>query len=75
MYYPTDHSRDIMLVVCSKPVKEVLASLDSKGVGVLREVTVLEHVVNVIPNRLEVDAELTVVVNYLFSLAPVLVSL
>lgn len=64
-----------MLVVLSKPVKEVLASLDPKGVGVLREVTVLEHVVDVVPNCLEVDAELAVVVHYLLSLAPVFVSL
>ena len=42
-----------MLVVCSKPVKEVLASLNTEGVGILREVTVLEHVVDVIPNSFE----------------------
>ena len=41
-----------MLVVCSKLVKEVLSSFDTEGVGVLREVTVLEHVVDVIPDSL-----------------------
>lgn len=64
-----------MLVVLSKPVKEVLASLDSKGVGILREVTVLEHVVNVVPNRLDRYSKFAVVVHYLLSLAPVFVSL
>ena len=64
-----------MLVVCSKLVEEVLASFNAEGVGVIREVTVLEHVVDVIPDRLERDAKLAVVVYDLFSLAPVLVSL
>jgi hypothetical protein len=42
-----------MLVVCGKPVKEVLASFNAEGVGVLGEVTVLEHVVDVVPNSFE----------------------
>ena len=46
-----------MLVVCSKPVKEVLASLNTEGVGILREVTVLEHVVDVVPNGFELDLD------------------
>lgn len=64
-----------MLVVCSKPVEEVLASFNAEGVGVLREVTVLEHVVNVVPDSFQPDAELAIVIHYLFGLAPVLVSL
>jgi len=42
-----------VLVVCSKPLEEVLASFNAEGVGVLREVTVLEHVVDVVPNSFE----------------------
>lgn len=85
-----------MLVVCSKPIEEVLASFNAEGVGILREVTVLEHVVDVIPNSFELrfisawclryyvglhppftyrDAEFAIVVDHLFSLAPVLVTL
>lgn len=64
-----------MLVVCSKPVQKVLASFDAEGVGVLREVAVLEHVVNVVPNHFHGDAKLAIVVHYLFGLAPVLVAL
>lgn len=64
-----------MLVVCSKPVKEVLTSLNAEGIGVLCEVAVLEHVVNVIPNDLDRYSKFAVVVHYLFSLAPILVAL
>ena len=64
-----------MLVVCSKPIKEVFPSFNAEGVGILREVAVLEHVINVIPNCLQVDAEFAVVVNYLFSFAPIFVTL
>lgn len=64
-----------MLVVRGKSIEEVLASFDTKGVGILREVAVLEHVVNVVPDRLEGNAEFAVVVHYIFGLAPVFVSL
>ena len=70
-----DHVRNVMLVVCSKPVKEVLASFDAECVGVLREVAVLKHVVNVIPNSLQMYTKFAVVVHYLFGLAPVLIAL
>jgi hypothetical protein len=45
-----------MLVVCSKLSKEVLASLDTEGVRIVREVTVLKHVVNVVPNYFKGNA-------------------
>lgn len=45
-----------MLVVCGKLVKEVFARLNAEGVGIIREVTVLEHVVDVIPYGLQKDA-------------------
>jgi len=64
-----------MLVVSSKLIEKTFAGFDSKGVGVVGEVTVLEHVIDVVPNRLKRDAEFTVVVHYFFSLAPVLVTL
>jgi len=64
-----------VLVVCSKSVKEVLAGFDTEGIGIVSEIAVLEHVVNVIPDRLERDAKFAVVVHDRFSLAPVLVSL
>ena len=64
-----------MLVVCSKLVKEVLASFNTEGIGVVRKVAILEHVVDVIPNIFERDSKFAVVVHYLFSLTPVLVSL
>lgn len=64
-----------MLVVCSKLVEEVLASFNAEGVGVIREVTVLEHVVDVIPDYFQRDAKLAVVVYHLFGLTPVLVAL
>ena len=62
-------------MVRSKLVKEGLAGFNAEGVGVLCEVTVLEHIVDVIPGNLEGNAKLAVVVHYLFSLAPVLVTL
>jgi hypothetical protein len=64
-----------MLVVCGKLVKEVLASFNAESVGVLSEITVLEHVVDVVPNGLERNTKLAVVVYHIFGLAPVLVSL
>jgi hypothetical protein len=64
-----------MLVVGSKPFEETLSGLDAEGVGILGEVTVLEHVVNVVPDRFEWNTELAVVVHHLFSLTPVLVAL
>ena len=45
-----------MLVVCSKLVKEVLASFNTEGIGVVRKVAILEHVVDVIPNIFERDS-------------------
>jgi hypothetical protein len=42
-----------VLVVRSKPVKEVFAGFNAEGVGVLRKVTVLEHVVDIVPNSFE----------------------
>lgn len=50
------HLRNVMLVVCGKIVKEVFASFNAESIGVLREVTVLEHVVDVIPNIFERDS-------------------
>ena len=44
-----------MLVVCGKLVEKVFASFNTEGVGVLREITVLEHVVDVIPDHFQVD--------------------
>jgi hypothetical protein len=64
-----------MLIVRSKLVEEVLASFNSKGVGVVSEVAVLEHVIDIVPNRFERDAHLSVPVDHLFRFSPVLVTL
>jgi hypothetical protein len=64
-----------VLIVGSELVKETFAGFNSEGIGIVREVTVLEHVVDVIPDRLKRNAKFAVVVHYCFSLAPVLVSL
>jgi len=64
-----------MLIACSESVKEALASFNAKSVGIIGEVTVLEHVVDVIPDGLKWDAKFAVVVYHLFGFAPVLVAL
>jgi hypothetical protein len=72
---PVLRLRNVMLVVRSKLFEEVLASFNSKGVGVVCEVAVLEHVIDVVPNRLKRDAHLSVPVDHLFRFSPVLVAL
>jgi hypothetical protein len=67
--------RDVMLVVRSKLIEEVLASFNTKRVGVVSEVAVLEHVIDIVPNRLERDAHLSVPVDHLFRFSPILVAL
>ena len=64
-----------MLVIGCQTIEKVFARLDSKGVWILGEVAVLEHVVDVIPNRFEGDTEFPVVVHHILGLTPVLVAL
>ena len=63
-----------MLVIGCQTIEKVFARLDSKGVWILGEVAVLEHVVDVIPNRFEGDTEFPVVVHHILGLTPVLVA-
>jgi hypothetical protein len=64
-----------MLVVRSELVEEVLASFNTKGIGVLSEVAVLEHVIDVVPNRFEGNPGRPVIIDNIFRLTPVLVTL
>jgi hypothetical protein len=64
-----------MLVVGSKLVEEILASFNPKSVGVIGKVAVLEHVIDIVPNRFERYSHLSVPVDHFFRFSPVLVAL
>jgi hypothetical protein len=64
-----------MLVVCSEPIEEVLASFDTKGVGILSEVAVLEHVIDIVPDRFERNSGCPIIVDHILRFTPILVAL
>ena len=66
--------RDIVLSSIMKALEELLSRSVRESVLVVREVTVLEHVIDVCPDILQRDVEGTIVVHDFFQLCPVLVA-